>query len=59
MPKWLVRLKRERFDLEDLPSLLRSPELNLTEDNGFYYLHPSKIQNGANFPTPLCPITLR
>jgi len=45
MPKWLVRLKGERFDLEDLPSLLRSPELNATEDNGFYYLQSSEFDS--------------
>ena len=41
MPKWLVRLKGEKFDLEDLPSLLHSPEHTVIEENGFYYLKSS------------------
>lgn len=45
MAKWLVRFKGERFDLEDLPSLLRSPELNITEENGFYYLQSSEFDS--------------
>lgn len=41
MPNWLVRLKGEKFDLEDLPSLLRSPEYTIIEENGSYYLKSS------------------
>jgi len=34
MPKWLVRRKGERFDLEDFPKLLCSPEVKVVEENG-------------------------
>jgi len=45
MPKWLVRLKGDTFDLEDLPALLRSPELTITEENGSYYLESSEFDS--------------
>ena len=45
MGKWLVRLKGERFDLEDLPTLLHSPELAVIEKNGFYYLRSSEFES--------------
>ncbi len=45
MPNWLVRLKCEKFDLEDLPSLLRSPEHTVIEENGFYYLKSSDFNS--------------
>ena len=45
MPNWLVRLKGEKFDLEDLPSLLRSPELTVIEENGSYYLKSSDFDS--------------
>lgn len=45
MPKWLVRIKGDTFDLEDLPALLRSPELTITKENGFYYLESSEFDS--------------
>ncbi len=45
MPNWLVRLKGEKFDLEELPSLLNSPELNIIEDNGSFYLISSNFNS--------------
>ncbi|MBE0415062.1 MAG: hypothetical protein IBX36_00770 [Dehalococcoidia bacterium] len=45
MAKWLVRLKGEKFDLEDLPRLLHSPELAVSEENGFYYLQSSEFES--------------
>lgn len=45
MPKWLVRLKGEKFDLEDLPSLLRLPELSVIEEDGSYYLQSSEFDS--------------
>jgi len=45
MPKWLVRLKGEKFDLEDLPSLLRLPELSVIEEDSYYYLQSSEFDS--------------
>jgi len=45
MPKWLVRLKGERFDLEDFPKLLCSPEVRVVEENGSYYLESSEFNS--------------
>ncbi len=45
MPNWLVRLKGEKFDLEDFPSLLRSPEHTVIEGNGSYYLKSSDFDS--------------
>jgi len=45
MAKWLVRLKGKKFDLEDLPRLLHSPELAVSEKNGFYYLQSSEFES--------------
>ena len=45
MPKWLVRLKGERFDLEDLSKLLRSPEVKVVEENGSFYLWSSEFSS--------------
>ena len=45
MPKWLVRLKGERFDLEDLPQLLCSSELSIIEENNAFYLRSSKFDS--------------
>jgi hypothetical protein len=45
MPNWLVKLEGEKFDLEDLPSLLRSPEHTVIEDNGSYYLKSSDFNS--------------
>ena len=45
MPNWLVRLKGEKFDLEDFPSLLRSPEHTVIEENGSYYLKSSDFDS--------------
>jgi len=44
MGKWLIRLKGEEFDLEDLPALLHFPELAVVEENGFYYLQSSEFE---------------
>ena len=41
MPTWLVRLEGASFDLEDLPSLLHSPEHTVVEEGGLYYLKSS------------------
>jgi len=43
MPKWLVRLKGEKFDLEDLPGLLTEPSLNVIEEGGSFYLRSSEF----------------
>jgi hypothetical protein len=45
MPEWLVRLEGEKFDLEDLPSLLRSPENTVIEEDGSYYLKSSQFKS--------------
>lgn len=45
MPKWLVRLKGERFDLEDFPKLLRSPEVKVVEEDGSFYLESSEFNS--------------
>ena len=45
MPKWLVRLKGERFDLEDFPKLLCSPEVRVVEENGSFYLESSEFNS--------------
>jgi len=45
MPKWLVRLKGERFDLEDFPKLLRSPEVRIVEVDGSFYLESSEFNS--------------
>ena len=45
MPNWLVRLKGEKFDLEDFPSLLRSPEHTVIEENSSYYLKSSDFDS--------------
>jgi len=43
--KWLVILKGNKFDLEDLPSLLRSQEFNVTNNNGSYCLWSSEFNS--------------
>jgi len=43
--KWLVRLKGERFDLEDFPKLLRSPEVRVVEESGSFYLESSEFNS--------------
>lgn len=45
MPKWLVKLKGERFDLEDFPKLLRSPEVRVVEENGSFYLESNEFNS--------------
>jgi len=45
MPKWLVRLKGERFDLEDLPNQLCSPEVRIIEENGSFYLESGEFNS--------------
>ena len=45
MPKWLVRLKGERFDLEDFPKLFRSPEVRVIEESGSFYLESSEFDS--------------
>jgi hypothetical protein len=45
MLKWLVRLKGAKFDLEGLPSLLRSPEHTVIEENGSYYFKSSDFDS--------------
>ena len=45
MPKYLVRLEGEKFDLEDLPSLLCSPEHTVIEEDRFYYLKSSDFDS--------------
>ena len=45
MPKWLVRLKGERFDLEDFPKLPRSPEVRVVEENSSFYLESSEFNS--------------
>lgn len=45
MPKWLVRLKGERFDLEDFPKLLRSSEVRVVEENGSFYLESNEFNS--------------
>jgi hypothetical protein len=48
MPRWLVRLAGERFDLEDLPSLLSFPECTVIEEDGYYYLKSSDLDSLAS-----------
>jgi hypothetical protein len=45
MPEWLVRLEGEKFDLEDLPSLLCSPENTVIEEDSSYYLKSSQFKS--------------
>ena len=45
MPKWLVRLKGERFDLENFPKLLCSLEVRVVEENGSFYLESSEFNS--------------
>lgn len=45
MPKWLVRLKGELFDLEDFPKLLCSPEIRVIKENGLFYLQSSEFNS--------------
>jgi len=45
MPKWLIRLKGERFDLEDFPKLLRLPEVKVVEEDGSFYLESSEFNS--------------
>ena len=45
MPKWLIRLKGERFNLEDFPKLLCSPEVRVVEENGSFYLESSEFNS--------------
>lgn len=45
MPKWLVRLKGERFDLEDFPKLLRLSEVKVVEEDGLFYLESSEFNS--------------
>lgn len=45
MPKWLVRLKGERFDLEDFPKLLRLSEVKVVEEDGSFYLESSEFNS--------------
>jgi len=44
-PKWLVRLQGERFDLDDLPPLVCSPEHTVIEEDGSYYLKSSDFDS--------------
>jgi hypothetical protein len=41
----LVRLKGERFDLEDFPKLLCSPEVRIVEEDGSFYLESSEFNS--------------
>jgi len=45
MPKWLVRLKGERFDLEDFPKLLRLSKVKVVEEDGSFYLESSEFNS--------------
>jgi len=45
MPKWLVRLKGERFDLEDFPKLLRLSKVKIVEEDGSFYLESSEFNS--------------
>ena len=45
MPKWLVRLKGERFDLEDFPKLLRLAKAKVVEEDGSFYLKSSEFNS--------------
>jgi len=45
MPKWLVRLKGERFDLGDFPKLLRLPAVKVIEEDGSFYLESSEFDS--------------
>ncbi len=47
MKAWLVRLTGEQLDLSDLARLLRSPELNVTEEDGTYYLRSTDFNSLA------------
>jgi len=45
MPTWLVRLAGDKFDLEDLPSVLHSPKHTVIEEDGLYYLTSSDFDS--------------
>lgn len=45
MTKWLIKLKGERFDLEDLLQLLKSSELMIVEEDGVFYLQSSEFDS--------------
>jgi len=45
MPKWLVRLKGEKVDLDALREQLRSPENSVVEENGSFYLESSEFNS--------------
>jgi hypothetical protein len=43
MPSWLIRLKGERFDLEELLKEFRSPKVKIKEENGSFYLESNEF----------------
>lgn len=43
MPRWLIRLKGERFDLEDLEKELTCPSVRVFERGGYYYLWSQEV----------------
>jgi len=45
MSKWLVRLKGERFDLEDLPKLFCLSKAKVVEEGGSFYLESSEFNS--------------
>jgi hypothetical protein len=45
LPKWLVRLKGERLDLQDLPKLFCSSEIRVVEENGLFYLESTEFNS--------------
>lgn len=45
MSEWLVQLSGHKFDLEELPKLFSSPDLEVVEDKGKYYLKSSEFNS--------------
>lgn len=47
MSEWLVQLRGEKFDLEELPGLFTLDNLKIVEDKGKYYLKSKKFNSIA------------
>jgi len=45
MEEWLVRLKGDSFDLQELPTLFVFPEATVIEENGVYYLKSANFNS--------------
>jgi hypothetical protein len=45
--KWLVQLKGNNYDLEDLPALYSSPELTVINEGDGHYMHSTELDGCA------------